>query len=61
MKLKEIEELSLKKITKQLTNEDKLKLEELKKEMYSNLPENDAVIELTELGTIEEIMGKRGE
>lgn len=60
-KLKEIEKLSLKKIKKQITDKEKLKLQELKKEIYSSLPENDAIIELTELGTIEEIMGRKGD
>ena len=60
-KLKEIEELSLKKIKKQLTAEDKLKLKQLKDEIYSNLPESDPIVELTELGTIEDIIGRRGE
>ncbi|MBZ9624736.1 AAA family ATPase [Clostridium sp. FP2] len=61
VKLKEIEKLSLEKIKKQLTEEGKTKLKELKDEIYSNLPENDAVIEVTELGTIEEIINGRGE
>lgn len=56
-KLEEIERLSLKKVKNQLTDKDKTELKQLKDEMYSNLPEDDAIIELTELGTIEDIIG----
>ncbi|MBU3178398.1 hypothetical protein KPL47_18910 [Clostridium estertheticum] len=59
-KLREIKKLSHEKIKNQLTDKDKIKLKELKGEIYSNLPEDDAVIELTELGTIEDIIGGRG-
>jgi len=58
--LEEIKQLSFKKIRKQLSDEESSKLNQLKNDVYSNLPQNDAAVELAELGSIEDILKERG-
>lgn len=59
--LEEIKQLSFRKIKKQLSDEENIKLKKLKDDVYSNLPQNDAAVELAELGSIEDILKERGE
>ena len=58
--LEEIKQLSFKKIKNQLSDEENIKLNQLKDDVYSNLPQNDAAVELAELGSIEDILKERG-
>lgn len=58
--LEEIRQLSLKKIKRQLTDEENMKLKQLKDDVYSSLPQNDAAVELAELSSIEDILKGRG-
>ncbi|HBW37711.1 AAA family ATPase [Desulfosporosinus sp. BICA1-9] len=58
--LEEIKQLSFKKIKNQLSDEENTKLNQLKDDVYSNLPQNDAAVELAELGSIEDILKERG-
>ncbi|MHB8126435.1 MAG: AAA family ATPase [Desulfitobacteriaceae bacterium] len=58
--LEEIKQLSIKKIKNQLSDQESNKLNQLKDDVYSNLPQNDAAVELAELGSIEDILMERG-
>ena len=58
-KLEEVKKLTFKKINDELNFEESEKLNDIKSELYSNLPQSDPAIELIELDSFESILKKR--
>jgi len=56
VKLKRVEELTLKKMKNKLMDTEVVELKTLKEELYSDLPENDSAVELMELESIQNII-----